>query len=556
MRPLEGIRILTVEEYGAGPFATQLLADLGVEVIKIENPARGGDSSRHVPPHNVGTDSLFFESLNRGKQSVLLDLKSEHDRGTFHRLVARSDGVVNNLRTTTASALGLRYADLSAVNPRVVCCSASGWGDGPRAGDPAYDYLVQAYVGNMAVTGEPDSPPARSAVPWVDTSTGFAAAFGLLAGIRAAERTGKGCDVDVSMVDVAMSEWMYMATWYLTAGTVQQRAPLSRHASVVPSQLFETSDGHLVVMAQTQAFWRALCTALGLAELTDDERFHDMASRNANRDELLALLAPIFRTRESDEWIDVLGDVVPVGKVRGFAEAMETFAAEQPDRILEWDHPTLGHVRTIGCPVRVSGAERRAVRAPQLGEHDAEVPALLDERAARAPRIEPVSEPSAEEADVLAATVPIPGAQPPNLFRTLVRHPTLAKRTNLLAGMFLTKGLLPPRDRELAILRVAALAHSEYELRQHRRLARGVGLGEDEIDAAIAGEAPRPLLAFVEAVANDVDASDELWQPLADVYTDEQMLELVLLVGFYRMIAGALNTVGVPLDDDVVAAGE
>ena len=255
--PLDGIRILTLEEYGVGPFASQLFVDLGADVIKIENPARGGDSSRHVPPHMVGNDSLFFEALNRGKRSILLDLKSTSDRKTFEHLVKLSHGVLNNLRSTTAASLGLRYGELRSINPKIVCCSASGWGcSGHRAADPAYDYLVQAYAGNMAVTGEPDGPPTRSAVPWADTSAGFAAAFGLLSGIWSAQTTGEGRDVDVSMVDVAMSEWMYMATWYLSAGTTQLRQPMSQHPSVVPSQLFESSDGHVVLMAQTESFWR------------------------------------------------------------------------------------------------------------------------------------------------------------------------------------------------------------------------------------------------------------------------------------------------------------
>ncbi len=263
-QPLAGIRVVALEEYGVGPFATQLFADLGADVIKIENPDRGGDSSRHIPPHQVGTDSLYFESLNRGKRSIVLDLKTEDGMTWFHRLVATADAVLNNLRSTTAATLGLRYQDLAAINPRVVCCAASGWGStGPRAGKPAYDYLLQSYIGNMALTGEPGQPPARAAVPWVDTSSGFAAAFAMLAGIWSARATGRGGDVSVSMVDVGMSQWMYLATWYLSAGTRPDRQPMSGHPSVVPSQLFETADGYVVVMPQTQPFWIALCAGLG-----------------------------------------------------------------------------------------------------------------------------------------------------------------------------------------------------------------------------------------------------------------------------------------------------
>lgn len=382
-QPLRGIRVLTLEEYGLGPFASQLFADLGADVIKIENPARGGDSSRHIPPHQVGTDSLYFESLNRGKRSIVLDMKSEQGRRVFHQLVATADAVLNNLRTTTAVTLGLRYEDLSPVNPRIVCCSASGWGtEGPRAGNPTYDYLLQSYIGNMALTGEPEQPPARSAVPWVDTSTGFAAAFAMLAGIWAARETGKGCDVSVNMVDVGMSQWMYMATWYLSAGTRQERQGMSRHPSVVPSQLFETSDGYIVVMPQTQVFWRSLCAGLGAPELADDERFHEMADRQRHKEELIGILAPIFRRHSSDEWIERLAGTVPVGKVNSFAEALDLYAKEYPSQIVTWEHESLGTVRTIGSPIRFNGMSIAPRRAPHLGEHTEEILATLSSTSA------------------------------------------------------------------------------------------------------------------------------------------------------------------------------
>jgi crotonobetainyl-CoA:carnitine CoA-transferase CaiB-like acyl-CoA transferase len=377
-QPLSEIRILALEEYGVGPFATQLFADLGAEVIKIENRARGGDSSRHVSPHQVDNDSLYFESLNRGKRSITLDLKSSDGRRDFHRLVTTADAVLNNLRSTTAASLGLRYQDLKVVNPRIVCCSASGWGpDGPRAGQPAYDYLLQSYIGNMAVTGEPGQPPARSAVPWVDTSTAFAAAFAMLAGIWSARSNGEGCDVSVSMVDVGMCQWMYMATWYLSVGTRQERQTMSRHPSIVPSQLFETADGHVVVMPQTQDFWRALCVGLGIPELVEDDRFRDMESRRVHKEELVAILTEIFQHKTSDDWIQLLADVVPIGKVNSFAEAMDEYAVEYPSQVVTWEHESLGPVRTIGSPIRINGSRTRSRRAPYLGEHTDEVLSAL-----------------------------------------------------------------------------------------------------------------------------------------------------------------------------------
>lgn len=372
--PLNGMRILTIEEYGVGPFATQLLVDMGAQVTKIENAAVGGDTSRRISPFQSGDDSLFFESLNRGKHSVALDLKSEDGRRVFHSLIEKSDGLLNNLRSTTAKRLGLRFEDLKTVNPKIVCCSASGWGTaGPNAAKPAYDYLLQAYIGNMDMTGEPDGPPARSAIPWVDTSTGIAAALGLVSGIWSAGRTDEGCDVDVSMVDVAMSQWIYLATWYLSADMVPQRQSMSRHPSVVPSRQFETSDGHVILMAQTQAFWENFCRAAGVPELIDDPRFRLLADRQQHSEALMAVLEPMFLTRTSQEWIDVLGDDVPIGKINSFSEAMDRYGEEYPEQILEWDHDEFGRVRTIGSPIRFAGERPPPVRAPRLGEHTDEL---------------------------------------------------------------------------------------------------------------------------------------------------------------------------------------
>lgn len=376
--PLESLRILAVEEYGVGPFATQIMADLGADVIKIENGDRGGDSSRHIPPFQEGTDSLYFESLNRGKRSVVLDLKSDEGQRALRSLAATADGILNNLRSTTAERLGLRYANLKDVNPKIVCCSASGWGtEGPRAGDPAYDYLLQAYIGNMALTGEPGQPPARSAVPWVDMSTGIAAALGLVSGILSASRTDVGRDIDVSMVDVGMSQWMYLATWYLSKGREQEKQSLSAHPSVVPSQLFRTADGYVIVMPQTNAFWRALCKGLGVNELTNDPRFASMADRRSHKDELLALLNPLFEVRTSDEWIAELSEVVPIGKVNSLREAMDLYAQEYPEQVVEWEHDVFGTVRTVGNPIRFGAPPPPPRRAPRLGEHTDEVLAEL-----------------------------------------------------------------------------------------------------------------------------------------------------------------------------------
>ena len=303
---------------------------------------------------------------------MLLDLKTDEGQRVFRSMVAKADGVINNLRSAAAVRLGLRYDQLKDVNPKVVCCSACGWGRaGERAKNAAYDYLLQAYIGHMALTGDPGQPPARSAIPWVDTSTGITAALGLVAGIVSAQRTGRGRDVDVSMVDVGMSQWMYLAAWYLTCGEEPQRQPMSAHPSIVPSQLLRTLDGYVIVMPQTQAFWQHLCVGVGLPGLIEDPRFATMADRRLHKTELLAILEPVFAARSSDHWLDALAGRVPIEKVNTFAEAMEAYRREYPSQVLEWQHETLGTVRAINSPIRAGGSGQ-VRRAPRLGEHTEE----------------------------------------------------------------------------------------------------------------------------------------------------------------------------------------
>jgi crotonobetainyl-CoA:carnitine CoA-transferase CaiB-like acyl-CoA transferase len=211
---LSDVRIVSVEQYGAGPWGTMQLADLGAEVIKIEDPSVGGDVSRYVPPFQEGEDALFFEAFNRGKKSVSLDLRAPDARAVLEDLVRASDAVFSNLRGDQPDRLRLRYDDLREVNPRVVCCSLSGFGTtGPRAREGAYDYTLQGLAGWQAITGEPDGPPVKSGLSLVDFCGGYAAAVALLAGVSSARRTGEGCDLDLSLFEVALAQLNYLGTW-------------------------------------------------------------------------------------------------------------------------------------------------------------------------------------------------------------------------------------------------------------------------------------------------------------------------------------------------------
>jgi crotonobetainyl-CoA:carnitine CoA-transferase CaiB-like acyl-CoA transferase len=378
--PLADVRILAVEQFGAGPWGTLQLADLGAEIVKIEDPRSAGDVGRYVPPFQEGEDSLFFETFNRGKKSVSLDLRHPGAEAVLHDLVRVCDGVYSNLRGDQPARLGLTHAQLRHVNPRIVCCSLSGFGmSGPRASEGGYDYMMQGLAGWQSLTGDPDGPPTKSGLSLVDLSGGYASAIAMLAGIWRARRDGEGCDCDVSLFETALHELMYIGPWAATHGYVPPRRRGSAHPTIVPFQNFEASDGWFVVGAAKQSFWERLCDVIGMPELAADERFATMAGRNEHRDVLVPILEQAFRGRRVDEWVDALvGAGVPASRINTVSEALVDEQTIARGDIVEHDHPSLGRVRTIRTPLRLADAagealERPAVRGPRRGEHTADV---------------------------------------------------------------------------------------------------------------------------------------------------------------------------------------
>ena len=371
--PLADVRILAIEQFGAGPWATLQLADLGAEVIKIEDPASGGDVGRYVPPFQEGEDSLFFETFNRNKKSISLDLRDPAARERFEALVRVSDVVFSNLRGDQPRKLRLLYDDLAPLNPRIVCCSLSGFGTtGERAAEGGYDYMMQGLAGWMQLTGEPDGPPTKSGLSLVDLSGGYAAAIAIMAGLWRARRDGTGCDCDVSLLDVALHELMYVGTWAASRGYVPPRRSKSAHPSLVPFQNFETADGWIVVAAPKEKFWLRVCDTIGRPELATDPRFADFGARDRNRDELAPLLDEAFRARTSTEWLEILrAAAVPCAPVH------DVPAAVREARLVTYEHPSLGTVRQVASPLRLSDADPPVRRAPFRGEHDEEVDDLL-----------------------------------------------------------------------------------------------------------------------------------------------------------------------------------
>lgn len=315
--PLDGLRVLSVEQYGAGPFGTQHLADLGAEVIKVENHRTGGDYARKLGPYFAegaqGDDgSLFFQSINRNKKSLSLDLGNPEARPVFERLVAGADAVANNLRGDVPRKLGLTYDALKAANPAIVCAHCSAYGrEGPRADWPGYDFLMQAEAGYFHMTGEPDTPPTRMGLSVVDFMSGTYMALGLVSAVLAARQTGRGRDVDVNLYDTALYNLSYLGAWTLNSDYDPGRVRRSGHATLVPCQLYTTRDGWIFVMCNKEKFWPVLCDALGLPELAAEPRFATFAERRDNREELEAILDAAFARATTAEWLERLQARVP-----------------------------------------------------------------------------------------------------------------------------------------------------------------------------------------------------------------------------------------------------
>jgi len=371
--PLDGVRILSAEQYGAGPFGSMLLADLGAEVIKIENPRDGGDVSRATGPFFLGDDptapdSQFFQSFNRNKKSLTLDLKSPQGQAVFRKLAASADAVMNNLRGDQPVKLGLDYQALKAVKASLVCVHLSAYGrDNERANWPGYDYLMQAEAGYLHLTGEPDGPPARMGLSMVDYMTGTTTAMALLAGLLGAQRSGEGCDLDISLFDVALAQLTYPATWYLNGGHVVDRMPRSAHPSAVPCQLVKTRDGWLFVMCMTPKFWEALARGIGRPELLEDPRFTTPATRREHRQALSDLLDAEFARADSREWMARLAGSLPVAPVLDLAHALDNPYAAAGGMVQSVPHPAMADFRMLANPVKLDGERTPARVCAALG---------------------------------------------------------------------------------------------------------------------------------------------------------------------------------------------
>ena len=364
--PLEGVRVIEVGHMLMGPYCGMLLADLGAHVIKIEPPE--GDIGRTISPHWIGPHNAYFASLNRNKQSVVLDLSSVAGQEDLGKLVQGARGLVTNLRPTAIRKLGLTYDRLKRWNPSIVCVALTGYGlDSPYADRPAYDYVIQALTGVMALTGDPEGPPTKTGYSAVDNSAGIMGAVGLLAKLV----EGKGGQIDIAMYDVMLSQLNYLAGAWLNVGERAERYPRSAHPYIVPAQIFPTCDGWVTLFITHDDFWRRFCLEVSRPEWVDDVRLATMAARRENRSLVLNLVSGVLAADTTQRWVARLA---PLGIVIAGVESLEAALASEHTRSRDMvvEIPAAGaSLRAVGNPIKLSGARDHFTPPPQLGEHNA-----------------------------------------------------------------------------------------------------------------------------------------------------------------------------------------
>ena len=372
--PLNGIKVLDLTQFLAGPFSTQIFADLGAEVIKLEAPA--GDWSRTLPPHFVGDDSCYYLSINRNKEAVAIDMKAPEGLALVKQLAEKCDIVMENFRPGVLDRLGLTYDDLSSRNPGLIWASISGFGQtGPYRERPAYDMIVQAMSGGMSLTGEVGRSAVRAGMPIGDLTAGMYATVGSLAALEERRRTGKGKFVDISMLDCQVALLTYQAAYYLHSDKVPGRQGRG-HESIPTYRSFAgANDTELVICANTERMWQGLCAVLGLEALTEDERFLTNEHRHNNRETLWPLLEEAFVTKEAKEWVPfLLKHGVPVGEVNTLADALSDPQVVHRQMVLDLEGGGDKRARVAGNPIKFMGEEEAPhLYPPALGEHSRKV---------------------------------------------------------------------------------------------------------------------------------------------------------------------------------------
>lgn len=369
--PLSGIRVLDLTRVLAGPWCTMSLGDLGAEIIKIENPD-GGDDTRQWGNALPGGERTYFLCANRNKYSIAVDLNTPDGQQIVRDIALTSDVVVENYKLDGLRKFGLDYATLSALNPRIVYCSISGYGrTGPAAARPGYDFVIQGESGLMSITGEPDGEPMKVGVALCDVMAGMYATQGVLAALMARDKSGQGQLIDISLLDCAIANLANIASTAALQATVPRRYG-NAHSDVVPYQLFAASDGKLIVAVGNDGQFQRLCrVVLNRPDLGDDQRFRTNDARRLNRDALAAELGSVFALRTREAWLAaLLAANVPGGAVKNVVEALTSSEATSRGVVSELPHPTEGTIKLVNSPLKLSGTPVVSPRVPPLlGEH-------------------------------------------------------------------------------------------------------------------------------------------------------------------------------------------
>lgn len=375
---LNSLRILAIEQYGAGPFGTQFLADMGAEVIKVETRSQGGDVGRTVGPAwlvdgDPSTRSVFFQGLNRGKKSITLDLSRPKGQQVLLKILTGCDAVMSNLRGDVPGKLGLTYDALKDNFPKIVCAHLTGYGrEGERAHWPGYDFLMQAEAGYFDLTGEPGSAPARAGLSLVDLMTGSVLSMALLAAVMSARENGRGRDVDVSLFDLALYNLNYVGHWYLNNQIETTRLARSAHASLTPCQLYRTGDGWIYLMCNKEKFWRVLCQKIDRSPWIDDARFLTFKERLAHRELLTTLIDEALSTRSTADWMALFQGHVPAAPILDVKQALDNPWVRENDRLELQTLPGGRAFHYITPPIRYTDRVPPGL-APALGQHTDEV---------------------------------------------------------------------------------------------------------------------------------------------------------------------------------------
>ena len=381
--PLDGIQVLDLTRVLAGPFATMRLGDMGARVIKVEIPGQGDDSRIFGPPF-VDGESTYYLSINRNKKSLTLNLRSVKGKEVLSKLIERSDVLIENFRPGALERLGFGYDSLREINPGIIYCAVSGYGlTGPRSADPSYDLITQAESGLMDITGLPDSPPTKAGISLADIAGGLAAVEGVLAALLYRAKTGKGQMIDVSLLDSILPLFTYQAQSYLATGESPQRRG-NLHPSITPYESFASKDGHFILAVANESLWRSFCQTLrtalqegngSLVEELDDERFSTNASRIEHREELRSILDGLFRSRTTDEWLEMFHDsAIPSARINRLEDILESEVVQAREMVQELDHPKAGRIRMLGIPIKLSESPGEIrLPPPTLGEHTEEI---------------------------------------------------------------------------------------------------------------------------------------------------------------------------------------